>query len=309
MQTGCDRQIRRRIGSLLAAVLLAFSALQTRAQSAAPEISAVSPAHGPVGTRVRISGRNLSGVSAVQFGGSQAVFAAVSSQKVVAIVPHKVSTSVISVTTPQGRGSSPMAFVVSNDPRIPDEVSYKAGYVNPAPPPAGFSSARLWGIAIADTRVPGHESAQVEVGWTQLSCRIDGREIVLNNEGGQVQGGLYRRQPWFGTDAHDAMPLAYDPANHAAVLRVGERPDRVWHFWSPSPRAALPLGKLEGCTVRARVRISGSALLQMGMDYWRSPTIPFGSGGNNQEAGASNWYFSSPRWQEVAFTDIGGPRF
>ena len=56
-----------------------------------------------------------------------------------------------------------MAFVVANDPRIPDEVSYKAGYVNPAPPPAGFGSARLWGIAIADTRVPGHESAQVEV--------------------------------------------------------------------------------------------------------------------------------------------------
>lgn len=126
-----------------------------------------------------------------------------------AIVAHKVSTSSITVIAPQGRSSSRSPFVVSNDPRIPDEVSYKAGYVNPAPRPATFGSARLWGIAIADTRVPGHESAQVEVAW------------------------------------------------------------------SPSPRAALPLGKLEGCTVRNRVRIPAGALLQVGMEDWRSPTIPY----------------------------------
>jgi hypothetical protein len=211
------------------------------------------------------------------------------------------------------QSTAPRPFVIqrisdlrSNYPRIPDEVKYKAGYVNPTPPPAGFSSARLWGIAIADTRVPGHESAQVEVAWTQLSCRVEGREVVLNEDGGQVRGGLYRRQPWFGTDAHDPIPLTYDAVNHVVVLRVGQRTDRVWHFWSPSPRAALPRGKLEGCTVRARVRISGGALLQMGMDYWRSTTIPYGSGGNNHEAGASDWYFSSPEWQEASFTDIGG---
>jgi hypothetical protein len=124
-----------------------------------------------------------------------------------------------------------------------------------------------------------------------------------------VRGGLYLRQPWFGTDAHDPMPLTYDPANQAAVLRVGLRTDRAWHFWSPSPRAALPLGRLDGCTVRARVRISAGALLQVGMDYWRSPTIPYGTGGNNHEAGASNWYFPSPDWQEASFTDVGGPQF
>ena len=94
-----------------------------------------------------------------------------------------------------------------------------------------------------------------------------------------------------------------------SILAVGRRSDRVWHFWSPSARAALPVGKLEGCTVQARVLISPGALLQMGMDYWRSPTIPYGSGGNNHEAGASHWYFPSPQWQEATFTDIGGPQF
>jgi hypothetical protein len=178
------------------------------------------------------------------------------------------------VIVPHGRATSPVAFVVTNDPRIPDEVSYKAGYVSPTPPPTDFHSALLWGIAIADTRVPGYESAQVEVAWTQLSCRIDRKDVILNDDSGNVRGGLYRREPWFGTDQHEPMPMAYDrpkyddpkndPPNHAVVLRVGQRPDRVWHFWSASPRAALPPGQLEGCTVRARVKISSGALLQMG---------------------------------------------
>ena len=38
-------------------------------------------------------------------------------------------------------------------------------------------------------------------------------------------------------------------------------------------------------------------------------TIAYGAGGNNHEAGASNWYFPSEQWQEAVFTDIGGPQF
>lgn len=288
---------------------LLFAALSAAAQVGPPEVLRFAPPSGPEGTRVEVSGKNLTAVSAVLFGATAAAFQLVSPEKVVAIVPHRVSSSNIVVVAPQGSGASPSAFVVTNDPRVPDEVSYKAGYVNPVPAPADFNSARLWGIAIADTRVPGHEVAKVEVAWTRLTCQIEGREVVLNDDSGQVRGGLYQRQPWFASDAHSPIPLAYDPRNHAVVLAVGRRSDQVWHFWSPSARAALPVGKRDGCTVRARVMISPGALLQMGMDYWRSPTIPYGSGGNNHEAGASHWYFPSPQWQEATFTDIGGPQF
>jgi hypothetical protein len=232
----------------------------------------------------------------------------ISSQKLIAIVPHRTPTSTITVVTPQGRASSPFPFVVQNDPRIPEEVSYKAGYINPEPAPADFTSVLLWGIAIADTRVPGYESATVEVARTTLSCVSDGKEVILNDDEGKVRGGLYRRNPWFGTNEHEPMPTEYDSANRAVVLRLGQRVDRVWHFWSASPRAALPLGKLEGCTSKALVKISPGALLQMGMDYWRNPTVRYAPG-NNHEAGASNWYFSSDQWQEAVFTDIGGREF
>jgi len=58
-------------------------------------------------------------------------------------------------------------------------------------------------------------------------------------------------------------------------------------FLEPISGRRIGAGQIEGCTVRARVSISAGALLQVGMDYWRAPTVPYGSG----------------------FTDIGGPQF
>lgn len=187
---------------------------------------------------------------------------------------------------------------------IPPEVKFKTGYVNPAPRPAEFTSAMLCGIAIADTRTPGYEQARVEIATTRLTCRVDGKDVVLNDDAGKARGGLYRRYPWFGTDAHDSMPLAYSADHTSVILAAGTRPDRVWHFWASSPRAEIPPGKLEGCTVTVRARISRGALLQVGFDYWRDKKIGYGAGGNNREAGASDWYLPSDQWQETGFTDI-----
>jgi hypothetical protein len=222
----------------------------------APEIFRISPTSGPEGTRVEIIGKNLGGVSRVVFGTSDADFKVISAGELIAIVPHRAATSLITVITPQAQAASAFAFVVSNDPRVPEEASYKAGYVNSIPAPEGFLSVLLWGIAIADTRIPDYSSATIEVAWTQLSCKADGREIVLNDDRGSVRGGLYRRKPWFGINDHEPLPMTLDLANHAVILRVGQRPEKVRHFWPPSPRQTLPRGHLEGCTVRARVRIS-----------------------------------------------------
>jgi len=162
----------------------------------------------------------------------------------------------------------------------------------------------LWGIAIVDTRVPDYKNAMIEIAQTQLICRADGHDFVLNDDRGVLRGGLYRRYPWFGTDVHEPIPLTYSEDHSGVILRVGRRPERVWHFWAASARTSLPSGHLEGCTVKTRVRISNGALLQVGFDYWRNSTVGYGSGGNNHEAGASDWYFPSPEWQEAKFSDI-----
>jgi hypothetical protein len=299
----------RRIAIAMMGVLISTPLAVVIAQTARPEILRISPTSGPEGSGVEITGKNLQAASAVFLGATSSTFSLVSPEELITLIPHRSVSSTLTVVTPRGRASSPFAFVVTNDPRVPEEVSYKAGYVNPVRPPDDFKSALLWGIAIADNRIPGHESAKVEIASTQLTCLADGKNVILNDDIGAVRGGLYRRDPWFGIDQHDPMPMTHDAADHAVVLPVGQRSDRVWHFWSASPRAALPSGNLEGCTVTARVKISPGALLQIGMDYWRTPTIAYGLGGNNHEAGASNWYFPSEQWQEATFTDIGGPQF
>lgn len=190
---------------------------------------------------------------------------------------------------------------------VPSEVKYPPGYVNSVGRPPDFASAMLWGIAIADTRVPGYEAAVVKIASTQLSCVVDGKTVILNDDAGNVRGGLYRRHPWFATDNHEPISLRY--SGNTVLLDAGHRSDRIWHFWSASPRATLPEGKLAGCTVRVRAKISPGALLQIGMDYWRSATISYGPGGNNHEAGASKWYFPSPQWQDAVFTDVITPQF
>ena len=199
--------------------------------------------------------------------------------------------------------------VAQTDSPIPPEVLHKTGYVNLVPKPTNFTSAMLWGIAIADTRVHGYKKSRIEISRMQLTCRVDGRDFALNDDRGQLQGGLYRRYPWFGTDEHDPMPTIYSgtpwkSSARSVLLRVGTRTDRVWHFWAGSSRAAIPAGRLEGCTVKVRARISRGALLQVGFDYWRNSTIGYESGGNNHEAGASDWYLPLDMWQEAMFTDI-----
>ncbi len=187
---------------------------------------------------------------------------------------------------------------------IPLEVKFKTRCVNPLPKPAEFTSTMLWRIAIADARAPGYEQVRVEIAATRLTCRVDGKDVVLNDVAGDVRGGLYRRYPWFGTDARDPMPLDYSADRGSVILAVGTRPHRVWHFWAASPRGKIRPGKLEGCKVKVRARVSRDALLQVGFDYWRNATVAYGLGGNNHEAGASNWYLPSDQWQEAVFTDI-----
>lgn len=278
------------------------------AGNSVPTISRISPTSGPEGTRVEIDGSNLERTTKVVFGVNRAQYKVISTEKVVAIAPHRSGTSFITVDTPTGRTSSRISFIVQNDPRIPEEVSYKAGYVND-PPPQDFHSAMLWGIAISDMRVKGYKNATVEVAWLQLSCRINGTNQILNEDHAAVRGGLYQESPWFDQNHSDPMPIDQKPSEAAVILHVGHRPDRIWHFWSASPRQLLPEGRLQGCTARARVKISRGALFQIGMDYWRNPTIGFDHGGNNHEAGVSNWYFPSDQWQEAVFTDVGGVQF
>jgi len=111
-------------GSAAAAPLsVAYTPLTT-----APSVTLLSPAAGPVGTSVTISGTNLSGATAVSFNGTAASsFVVNSPTSLTAVVAAGTTTGPVRVTTPGGSASSAIPFVVRAAP-----ITVADAYTTPA---------------------------------------------------------------------------------------------------------------------------------------------------------------------------------
>ena len=107
-----DPAIKRLAAGCLALLLTIIPA--TLAGAAIPTITSFSPASGPVGTVVTISGTGFIGGVAVSFNGVAASsFAFLSDTQVQATVPLGATTGPVSVVTPAGTAISPTNFSVT----------------------------------------------------------------------------------------------------------------------------------------------------------------------------------------------------
>jgi hypothetical protein len=100
----------------------------------AATLTSFTPASGPVGTSVTLTGTNLSGATAVAFNGTAAAsFTVVSATQITATVPAGATTGTIAVTTPGGTATSAASFTVTVPvvtPKIKLQLSgLKAGAV------------------------------------------------------------------------------------------------------------------------------------------------------------------------------------
>jgi hypothetical protein len=77
-----------------------------------PTVSSFTPASGAVGTVVTVNGTNLSGATAVTFGGVSTAPTSVTATQVKAAVPADARTGQVGVTTPGGTGLSVATFKV-----------------------------------------------------------------------------------------------------------------------------------------------------------------------------------------------------
>src|SRR5690348_14262722 len=110
------RRLRWRTSALLGLVAglglcLGVAAPATAAALTAPSISSFTPATGPAGTAVTITGANFTGATAVKFGGVGSVFTVTSASQITAGVPAMPSSAgPITVTTPGGTAKSTANF-------------------------------------------------------------------------------------------------------------------------------------------------------------------------------------------------------
>lgn len=90
--------------------------LDIQGLTVAPTITSFTPTSGPVGTSVTITGTNLTGATAVRFGGVAATTFTVNpaGTQITATVPTGAVTGPISVTTPSGTATSSTNFTVTN---------------------------------------------------------------------------------------------------------------------------------------------------------------------------------------------------
>jgi hypothetical protein len=120
---------------------------------AGPSITAVSPASGPWGTSVMISGRHFTGASAVQFNHTTASFVVSSDAQILTTVPQGATTGPITVTTPFGRAASAPFTVVSSlavsatTVTRPPSGSVTASFVVTLMPPAAQTVTVLYATA------------------------------------------------------------------------------------------------------------------------------------------------------------------
>jgi len=79
-----------------------------------PTITSFTPASGPTGTSVTISGTNFTGATAVLFNSVSASFTVSSATAIQATVPTGATTGPLTVTTPGGTATSASSFTVSS---------------------------------------------------------------------------------------------------------------------------------------------------------------------------------------------------
>jgi hypothetical protein len=93
-----------------------------------PSISTFSPASGPVGSTVTITGAHFTGATTVKLGPDPSPFMVVSDTIITATVPTGATTGKFSVTTPNGTALSAASFtVLAPAPTIGDVLSHVQG--------------------------------------------------------------------------------------------------------------------------------------------------------------------------------------
>lgn len=140
----------------------------------APTVSSISPASGPVGTSVTISGTNFSTANAVDFGAWGATISSRSATTIVALAPPGSGQVYVTVTNPGG--SSPKGLMGDSFTYIgPDVTSISGDGTAPsgAPPDAFGPASGGTPLTISGTNLSGATSVSVGSSACPITSNTD----------------------------------------------------------------------------------------------------------------------------------------
>lgn len=127
-------------------------------QSAAPTITSFTPANGPEGTAVTITGTDFTGATAVTFNGTPATtFSVTNATTITATVPAGATTGPIAVTTPGGTATSSSSFTVDPPPPVAPTISGFTPDTGPVGSGVTITGANF--IGVTDVSVGGVAAA------------------------------------------------------------------------------------------------------------------------------------------------------
>lgn len=185
---------------------------------------------------------------------------------------------------------------------------------NPSSPPSNsrgqFRAGTAWMNFVDDQRV--QDGSRVELDYLRMYARVNGSDQLVSSDeydNGVVGGGLFPRRPWFGGSQIATVASRASFSNGVVNIPLEGCPECVWHVWVEDyPRPLFPTGTSR-VWVEARFRIVGTAVAQLGWDYYRNQSdigCDIDQNGTQDpgycEAGKSHWIFPTSAdggWQTI----------
>jgi hypothetical protein len=172
-------------------------------------------------------------------------------------------------------------------PECPDQAAH---IVNVAPR-SGWTAMNAWAVAVYNAGITSSNGAVVNVDYLEIGYGLNGVEhTVLKDDydtWSDYWGGLFYRNPWCYNNVKTPM-INVTASNSILSFDVSEDKTKVWHFWS-SYRPFIP-ATYDYIYTKMRVKTSGAAVIQLGGDWYMSPTCVPKWDSTNIAIATTDWY-------------------
>ena len=197
-------------------------------------------------------------------------------------------------------------------------ANYHCSRTPASTPPKSWTSAIAWLMAIFTGGAT--DSGTVEIDWIRLYVKDSkGKVTTLTEEKSKKSGvtwlGYWPCSAWFKTDDHTGNDSLLTLDDDVQPFSVHQVKDQIWHFGGErvpdSAAGSTPTSKvnplpadLQKVWMKARVRVTGKAMIRGGFDFWKNFAAKFTHpNGNNTEGAAGPWQGASSGWVIISAGD------